>query len=247
MAFITLGDARVVDALYLEDCYLKECDAEVLSVEKGKYVILDRTIFHSEGGGQPWDTGELIRSDEPFRIVYVGGFSGSISHEVDKVGLKVGDSVHCLLDWDRRYRLMRSHTALHILWATLVKSIPNLEVVGTRVGVERSRFDVKTDRDALIRRLGEVETLANRIVQEDRLVVAQILNRIEAEELFRSYGEDPSQLPQAERVRVVEVQGWDISACVGTHVRRTLEVGSISILKRASKGKDIDRIYFTLG
>lgn len=92
-----------------------------------------------------------------------------------------------------------------------------------------------------------VSLLANRIVQEDRLVVTQTLDRIEAEELFRSYGEDPSQLPQAERVRVVEVQGWDVSACVGTHVRRTLEVGSISILKRASKGKDIDRIYFTLG
>ncbi|MFQ6076624.1 MAG: hypothetical protein ACE5Z5_10900 [Candidatus Bathyarchaeia archaeon] len=87
----------------------------------------------------------------------LGGFSGSISHEVDKVGLKVGDRVRCLLDWDRRYRLMRSHTALHILWAALVRSIPRLEVVGTRVGVEHSRLDVKADRDALTRRLGGVE------------------------------------------------------------------------------------------
>lgn len=244
---LTPRDAGVVDALYLEDSYLKECDAEVLSVEKGKYIILNRTIFHPDGGGQPWDIGELIRDNEPFQIVYVGRFTGSISHEVDKAGLKVGDQVHCLLNWDRRYRLMRSHTALHILWAALVKSLPHLEVVGTQVGVEHSRFDVRTDRDALIERLREVETLANRIVQEDRPVVAQILDRIEAEELFRSYGEDPSQLPQAERVRVVEIQGWDISACVGTHLRRTLEVGSISILKRASKGKDIDRIYFTVG
>ena len=102
-------------ALYLEDSYLKECDATATSVKDDKYVVLDQTIFYPKGGGQPWDTGKIIRGLDEFNVVYVGKFEGEISHEVDKPGLKEGDKVHCVLDWDRRYKLMRAtqqHTYL---------------------------------------------------------------------------------------------------------------------------------------
>jgi len=232
-------------ALYLEDSYLRECDADVLSVENGKFVVLDRTIFHPEEGGQAWDTGRLVREGEQFDVVYVGKFSGSVSQRWTGPASKRGGRVRCHLDWERRHRLMRSHSALHILW-TALKSIQKLEIVGTKVEAEHLRFDVRADREGLIKGLGEVEALANRIVREDRPVTAKVLGRAEAEGLFSNYEEDPSQLPPSERVRVVEVEGWDVSACTGTHVRRTLEVGTIRMLKRASKGKDIDRIYFTV-
>ncbi|MBS7634798.1 alanyl-tRNA editing protein, partial [Candidatus Bathyarchaeota archaeon] len=102
-------------ALYLADSYLKECDATVVKVTQGKYVVLDQTIFYPKGGGQPHDTGEIIRGDEVFNVVYVGKFGDEISHEVDREGLKEGDKVRCFLDWERRYKFMRSHTAAHLL------------------------------------------------------------------------------------------------------------------------------------
>jgi len=91
----------VTRALYLEDSYLKECDAAVVSAKEGKYLVLDQTIFYPKGGGQPCDTGRIISGNEVYNVVYVGKFSGEISHEVDRLGLKAGDKVHCVLDWDR--------------------------------------------------------------------------------------------------------------------------------------------------
>ena len=102
----------MTNALYLEDSYLKECDATVISVTDGRYVILDQTIYYPKGGGQPFDTGKIIKGNETYNVIYVGKFSGEISHEVDQAGLGEGDTVHCLLDWERRYKLMRSHTCL---------------------------------------------------------------------------------------------------------------------------------------
>jgi len=235
----------VVEPIYLEDSYLRECDAEVQSVEEGRYVILNRTIFHPEGGGQPWDTGEIIRGDESFRVIYVRWLRRLVSHEVDRAGLEPGERVRCLLDWDRRYRSMRLHTALHILWAALTKAIEGLEILSSEIGLERSRFDVRADRSTLIERLSEIEAAANRIVKENRPLRIRMLGRVEAERLLRSYGEDPSQRPEGERIRIVEIPEWDVAACLGTHVRSTGEVGNIKILRRASKGKGIDRIYFT--
>jgi misacylated tRNA(Ala) deacylase len=108
-------------SLFLVDSYLKECTATVVSVKDGKYVILDQTIFYAKGGGQPNDTGKIIRGSDIFNVVYVGKFSGDISHEVDRVGLQPGDNVRCVLNWERRYKLMRSHTAAHVLTAVLNK------------------------------------------------------------------------------------------------------------------------------
>jgi misacylated tRNA(Ala) deacylase len=105
--------------LFLEDSYLKECDATVQSVTDGRCVVLDRTIFYAKGEGQPNDTGKIIKGDKVYKVVYVGKFSGEISHEVDPVGLQVVDKVNCILNWARRYKLMRSHTAAHVIAALL--------------------------------------------------------------------------------------------------------------------------------
>ena len=79
--------------LFLDDSYLKECDATVVSVKDSKYVVLDQTVFYPKGGGQPWDTGKLVKDAQEFEVVYVGKFSGEVSHEVDRPGLKEGDRV----------------------------------------------------------------------------------------------------------------------------------------------------------
>jgi len=82
--------------LYLNDSYLRESDAHVVSVKNGRYIILDQTVFYPKGGGQPWDTGRMVKDNEAYNVVYVGKFSGEISHEVDRAGLKEGDRVHCV-------------------------------------------------------------------------------------------------------------------------------------------------------
>jgi misacylated tRNA(Ala) deacylase len=108
-------------ALFLVDSYLKECKAKVISVKDEKFVTLDQTIFYPKGGGQPHDTGKIIKGDEEYNVVFVGKFSGEISHELDHAGLQVGDDVDCVLNWERRYKLMRSHTAAHVLQLFLTK------------------------------------------------------------------------------------------------------------------------------
>ncbi|PIN84356.1 alanyl-tRNA editing protein AlaX, partial [Candidatus Micrarchaeota archaeon CG11_big_fil_rev_8_21_14_0_20_47_5] len=109
------------EPLYLKDSYVKECQAKVVSVKDGKFAVLDANLFYPRGGGQPQDTGKLVRGGEEFSVLFAGKFEGKISHEVDREGLKEGDSVHCILNWERRYRLMRSHTAAHTLATILNK------------------------------------------------------------------------------------------------------------------------------
>ena len=110
------------------------------SVKDGKYVALDQTVFYPKGGGQPHDTGKIIKGDEKYDVLYVGKFSGEISHEVDRTGLQPGDKVHCVLDWDRRYKLMRSHTVAHLVASLLNKGTGAL-ITGNQLEVDHVRFD----------------------------------------------------------------------------------------------------------
>ena len=109
------------NAIYMNDSYVKEFDAVVESVKDDKYIILDKTAFYPQGGGQPADFGVIIHNGTEYPVVHAGKFEGKISHEVANPGLKIGDNVKCKIDWDRRYKLMRMHTAAHIIDAVLYK------------------------------------------------------------------------------------------------------------------------------
>jgi misacylated tRNA(Ala) deacylase len=139
------GERNMSKALFLGDSYLKESHANVVSVKDGRYVTLNQTIFYPKGGGQPYDTGKIIRETEVFNVVYVGRFQGEISHEVDRAGLQPGDKVHCILNWERRYELMRSHTAAHVLAALLNKSTGAL-ITGNQLEENHTRFDFSLEK-----------------------------------------------------------------------------------------------------
>ena len=102
-------------ALYMDECYLKEFEATVESVKDDKYVVLNQTAFYPLSGGVAYDTGVFIKDNEEFPVVYVGKFEGKISHEVSKPGLKQGDKIIGKIDWPRRYKLMRLHSAAHLV------------------------------------------------------------------------------------------------------------------------------------
>jgi misacylated tRNA(Ala) deacylase len=231
-------------ALFLEDSYQKECDATVVAVTEGKFVVLDQTVFYAKGGGQPNDTGKILRGSEVFNVVYVGKFSGDVSHEVDQSGLQVGDQVHCVLDWERRYKLMRSHTAAHTLAALLNQGTGAL-ITGNQLEVDHVRFDFsleKFDREILERYLNK----ANELFAKDIPVKWYELPREEALKIPGVVKMAEAFPPNLPSLRIVEIAGVDKQADGGTHVRNLGEVGKVTLEKTENKGKNNRRIYFTL-
>jgi len=234
----------ITEALYLEDSYLKECDAKVVSVKNGKCIVLDRTVFYPKGGGQPCDTGKIKKEDQTYNVVYVGKFSGEISHEVDRIGLRECDRIHCVLDWDRRYKLMRSHTAAHV-FASLLCDDTGALVTGNQLEEDKVRFDFSLeafDRDVLV----EYTNKANEMFKKDVLVEWYELPREEALRIQGVVKMAEAFPPNIPRLRIVEVVGVDKQADGGTHVKNLREVGQIALLKVENKGKHNRRVYFEL-
>jgi misacylated tRNA(Ala) deacylase len=231
-------------ALFLIDSYLKETYATVVSVEDGKYVRLDQTVFYPKGGGQPHDMGKIIKGGEVFNVVYVGKFSGDISHEVDHAGLKTGDHVYCVLNWERRYKLMRSHTAAHALAVLLNKGTGAL-ITGNQLEEDHVRFDFSLEKyDRFL--LEDYLRKANELFGSDVPVKWYELPREEAMKIpgvVKMAAAFPPNLPA---LRIVEIIGLDRQADGGTHVRNLREVVKVELIKTENKGKNNRRIYFKL-
>ncbi len=223
---------------------MRECDATVVFVKDSKFVVLDQTIFYPKGGGQPHDTGKMLRNNEIFDVVFVGKFSGEISHEVYPAGLKVGDRVHCVLDWEHRYRLMRSHTAAHVFASALCNGTGAL-VTGNQLEIDKVRFDFSLEKfEPQI--LEEYVAKANELFRTDTPVKWYELPREEALSIPGVVKMAEAFPPNIPRLRIVEVVGVDRQADGGTHVRNLKEVGQIEVLKTENKGKNNRRVYFTL-
>ncbi len=233
------------NALYMEDSYLKEFEATVKSVKDDKFVVLDQTAFYPKSGGQPWDTGKLVTEDNTeYNVVFAGKFSGEISHEVDKPGLKEGDKVKGTIDWDRRYRLMRMHTATHVLSSVFIKEAGAL-ITGNQLDLEKTRIDFSLedfDRD----KISEYVKKANELSATNAEVKISFMPREEVEqkpELARL----AKGLPEGVKtLRIVNIEGIDIQADGGTHVKNTSEIGTIEVIDCKNKGKNNRRIYLTI-
>ncbi len=232
----------LTEALFLADSYLKECDSLVVAVKDGKFVVLDKTIFYPKGGGQPWDTGKIVKEEEIYNVVYVGKFGGEISHEVNRVGLKEGDKVRCVLDWDRRYKLMRSHTAAHVFASLLCVGTGAL-ITGNQISMDKIRFDFsleKFERNIITKYLDR----ANEVLGKDKSVKWYQLPREEALKvpgIVKMAGALPPDTPF---LRIVEIQGVDKQADGGTHVKNLKEVGKLKLIKTENKGRNNRRVYF---
>ncbi len=229
-------------AIYLEDCYLKDFDATVESTA-GAIIVLDKTAFYPQSGGQPSDRGIIRRGDEEFQILGVEASDGKITHTLDKESLKAGDTVRGILDWERRYRLMRSHTACHILSAVIFKET-GAKITGNQIDMQRSRVDFSLESFDKAR-LSEYVEEANRLIMENRPVTIKVLSREQAlavPDLVRL----AMEVPDRDEIRVVEIEGIDVQACGGTHVKSTGAIGRIKMIKAENKGKSNRRVYFAL-
>jgi len=231
-------------ALYLNDCYLKEFEATVESVKDDKFVVLDQTAFYPNAGGQPFDTGKLIRESDKkeFPVVFAGKFGGVISHEVSEPGLQAGDKVKGLIDWDRRYKFMRMHTAAHVL-SRVIHTEAGAHTSGNQLGLEESRIDFtleNLDRDAIS---GWIEK-ANELIAKELPVTIREITREEAQEVL----EGPSKhlMANMDLLRLIDIQDVDKQTCGGTHLKNIGEIGKIGFVKVKNKGKNNRRIYYTV-
>ncbi len=227
---------------YLDDMHKKEWTATVKSVKDGKYVVLSETFFYPMGGGQPHDEGVIKKGDEEFKVVFAKKFD-EISHEVDHPGLEAGDEVEVSIDWDRRYHLMRSHTAAHVVSA-LIRNQTGALITGNQLSPEKVRIDFSLenfDPEMFRRIVSEANDFIENGAPLEFSFVSQedALNEPELQGLAKG-------LPAHEKIRVVEITGLDRQACGGTHVSDVKEIGELEFMKAENKGKQNRRVYFKL-
>jgi misacylated tRNA(Ala) deacylase len=237
--------SRMTDGLYLRDAYLREFDARVVAVT-GSDVILDRTAFYPEGGGQPADQGQLeSKSGHSWRVTAVSKSSEGIVHHVEGPPVAVGDTLHGRVDWDRRYAHMRYHTCLHILSGVVYHRFKS-DITGGQIYLDRARMDLSIpdfDRNLAEQVVADV----NRVVGQDLPIAVRFVPR---EELSRNPGlvrVDAQLMPDVQELRVIDIQGFDVQADGGTHLRATGEVGPVILQKIENKGARNKRLYLTLG
>ena len=231
------------EALYLNDCYLKEFEAIVTEVN-GRFVVLDKSAFYPEGGGQPSDHGLLKSSRGNFIVKFVKKISSKVQHEVDTEGLEVGDKVKGEVDWYRRYRLMRHHTAAHVV-SGIVNSMTGALITGNQLAEDKSRVDFDLENyDVAI--LKEIEVKANEAISQAIPVVIGDMPREEAMKI-PSVFKLKMMLPESlKTLRIVSIGNVDSQACGGTHLKNTSEIKGISITKTENKGKNNRRLYFVV-
>jgi len=232
------------NALYMNDSYLKEFEAAVEGIKDDKFVVLDKTAFYPTGGGQPHDTGVIVCNGEEYPVVFVGKFSGKISHEVSKPGLKAGDKVVGKINWDRRFKFMRMHTAAHLL-ISIFNRESNVLITGNQIDEEKTRIDFNMenfDREKILKYIED----ANDIIKQNLPVRVSYMNREEAMKIPGVVKLAAALPPNVETLRIVEIQGVDLQADGGTHVKSLSEIGTIEFVKAENKGKDNRRVYYTV-
>lgn len=228
----------MTEEIFRSDAYAKSCEATVSAVD-GSGIVLDRTVFYPKGGGQPGDTGKLTAADgRVVAIVATVGVGDGILHVPadDAPALAVGEAVTAAIDWDRRYRLMRMHTCLHLLCAAVDGG-----VTGGAIGEAKSRLDFDLPDTSLDKVAITAEL--NRLIEEDHPVSARWISEEELAanpELVRTMSVRPPT--GTGRVRVLEVEGVDLQPCGGTHVARTGEIGRVRVGKIENKGRHNRRV-----
>jgi misacylated tRNA(Ala) deacylase len=238
----------MTDLLYQTDSYLQEFEANVLSVlPDERAVVLDRTAFYPGGGGQPCDFGSLTISGVGYPVDKVKKQGDNVLHFLGgNDPLPSTDSVaRGTLDWARRYKLMRTHTAMHVLCGTVFRDYGALVTGGDMEPLKsRMDFEFETMRGELVR---EIEAAVNKEVGEAREIRVKILPREEAFQIPDLIRTKINLLPEGiAQVRTVEIVGLDLQADGGTHVRNTNEVGKIRVADYKSKGAINKRIYIEI-
>lgn len=230
----------MTELLYHTDSYLKEVKARVQAIQE-EAVVLDKTIFFPGGGGQPPDAGKLLWSGYVGRVEKLKKAGNDVLHWLGGPMPEVGQFVKCKLDWERRYCLMRTHTALHILCGVIWRDF-GAQVTGGNMEPGSGRLDFELESMSADF-ADKIEQLINEEVAAARPVHVKDLPREDAFKIPDLIRTKINLLPQGiQQVRTVEIEGLDLQADGGTHVANTKEVGRIKVVEHKSKGKLNKRI-----
>ena len=238
----------MTELLYQNDSYIDEFDATIVSVlpEQGA-IVLDRSAFYPGGGGQPYDVGTLKVGNVVYSVEKVKKQGEDVLHFLGggEPAPALGAAAHGILDWARRYQLMRTHTALHVLCGTVFRNYGALVTGGDMEPLKgRMDFEFESMRGDLVR---EIEAAVNIELQKGHEIRVKILPREQAFQIPDLIRTKINLLPEGiTQVRTVEIVGLDLQADGGTHVRNTNEVGSIRVVDYKSKGAINKRLYIEI-
>ncbi len=237
----------MTDLLYMKDIdsnYIKEFDATVTKNKKN-YITFDKTAFYPLGGGQPSDTGIIRWNKQKSKVKEVIKKGKTIKHIIDGEKPELGTKIHAKIDWDRRYSHMKMHTAQHILSGIIFDEY-NARTVGNKIHADYSRVDFKpitfTEKD-----LEKIKKKFNEMVSKDKAIQIYDEEREKLEKRVNTQRANLDLLPKfIKKLRIVEIKDFDVCPCAGTHVKNTSEIPKIDQIKRETKGKEIDRIIYSL-
>ena len=231
---------KITSEIFRDDPYKKECEAKILDFGDN-WIILDQTVFYAEGGGQLGDTGLIKAGQQEIQIENTIKENDLIKHIFNsKFDFEIGDNVTCIIDWDRRYKLMKMHTSLHLLC-----SLVNAKVTGGSVGDGKGRLDFNLDFKP---NKDELKNNLNDLIQGNHDIT---ISWISTQELDKNPNlvKTMSVLPPRTNgsIRMVRIgDNIDYQPCGGTHVKNTSEIGLVEINKVENKGKLNKRVAISL-
>lgn len=235
----------MTEKLYWADPYIKEFDAAVASSDGAK-LILDKTAFYPTGGGQPNDTGSISAGGEDYKVVDVKQENGEVVHFLDRPFSSSQKQVKGTIDWDRRYSLMRHHTALHVVGAVMEKDY-HAKFTGGMIYVDRAHMD--WDMPELNKELSEkIVEKSNEIIGKDMKVVSKFIKQDEALSIPDLVRTEPGKelIKRLEIVRIVQIGDFDTQSDGGTHVANTKEIGKVVLSRFDNKGSHRKRMEIKL-
>ena len=228
--------------IFEDNAYKKEIVTKIIKIDEDNQAIeLENTIFYGQSGGQPGDTGEILLDGKKIKVKNTIKSEGQIKNILENVDdIRINQEVIAKIDWSKRYKYMRMHTALHLMCAT----IP-LSVTGGQIGFEKSRLDFNDPEKKINKE--EIEEKINKLMKDDHKIIYELIDSkiLESQpDLVRTMSVKPPKIDG--KLRFVKIGDIDFQPCGGTHVKSTIEIGEIKIGKIENKGKMNRRVNILL-
>jgi alanyl-tRNA synthetase len=235
------------ETMYYKDPFQKEFQATVIAIIDDEFVVLNRTCFYPEGGGQPGDLGVLQTADGPIRVTDTRKAGRVILHHIEGKPPVIGSTVHGTIDWNRRVSLMRHHTGTHLVLGAARRVLgQHAWQAGAQKGIQSSRIDISHYERLTEHQIREIERLATEVALQDIPVQSEWLPREKAERIYGYVLYQGGVVPGRD-LRIIKIGDWDVEACGGTHCTKTGQIGTIKILHTERIQDGIERIEFAAG